>query len=336
MLLAWQMSTIDQVADFRLFRAVVLGEGQRSQFIENSQLVPPIPPATAEPIQGTVLYTTTDSGAASGERYIYQIEVIGNDGAVLTSGVADSPPAGAGIDLEICDPTRTQPTSTPTATLTPVVFPTATHTATRTHTPTWTPTPTITPTPTWTLTPLPADTSTPLPTPTFTPTPTSTPEPATETPSPTFTITPTFTPNIQQPTAEFVPAPETGGFDNPPSQEIATDTPTLEPPPPPPQPIAALLAQTDSAAETGAPASKEDAIPENSPAADAASADAAMADTAMADTLGSEVQISDFPARLLPRGQANLFRYALFGVAGLAFLGAFGFLLAGVGFMRRG
>lgn len=335
-MLAWRMSTVDKVADFRLYRAVMVGEGQRTQFIESSLLLPPIPPATAQPIQATIRYTTTDSGAVDGTRYVYKLEVIGNDDTLLGSREADSPPAGSAADPEICDPTRTQPTATPTVTLTPVVFPTSTPTPTSTATPPWTPTPTVTPTPTWTLTPLPADTATPLPTETWTPPPTNTPEPATETPSPTFTITPTFTPNIQQPTAENGVTTEGGGGENPAvpaSQNVPPDTPTPEPPPeptPPPQEeiegIALLRALPGDEAESSALASTEDPFSDSSlPDADAASE----------SSLQREVQVNDFRPRLVPRGQANLIRYALFGLAGLAFLGAFGFLLAGIGLGRR-
>ena len=337
MLLAWQMSTVDTVASFRLFRAVVVGEGQRTQFIESSLLLPPIPPATAQPIQATIRYTTTDSGAVDGTQYVYKLEVVGNDDTLLDSREADSPPTGSAADPEICDPTRTQPTATPTRTLTPVVFPTSTPTPSRTATPTWTPTPTITLTPTWTWTPLPADTATPIPTGTWTPTPTNTPVPATETPTPTFTVTPTFTPNIQQPTAETEFVPVIGGNENPPppSQEVPPDTPTPEPPPqptPPPQeeiePFAVLRSLPGGEPEVGAPASAEDAAQEISLAE-------AEAEATSGESLRAEVRVNDFRPRLLPQGQANLFRYALFGLAGLAFLGAFGFLLAGIGLGRR-
>lgn len=339
LLLAWGMSTVDKVADFRLFRAVVVGEGQRTQFIKSSLLLPPIPPATAQPIQATIRYTTTDSGAVDGTRYVYKLEVIGNDDTLLDSREADSPPPGSAADPEICDPTGTQPTATPTVTLTPVIFPTSTPTPTPTATPPWTPTPTITLTPTWTWTPLPADTATPLPTETWTPTPTETPLPATETPSPTFTVTPTFTPNIQQPTAEPVFVPVIGGGDNPPPSQdpppnTDPDTPTPEPPPeptPPPQeeiePFPALRSLPGGEPEAGDLASAENAAQEIS---------LAETDAATVDRLQSEVAVGDFRPTLLPRGRATLFRYALFGLAGLAFLGAFGFLLAGIGWGKRG
>lgn len=334
LLLAWQMSTVDKVADFRLFRAVVVGEGQRTQFIESSLLLPPIPPATAQPIQATIRYTTTDRGAVDGTQYVYKLEVIGNDDTLLDSREADSPPAGSVADPEICDPTRTQPTATPTLTLTPVVFPTSTPTPTRTATPTWTPTPTITLTPTWTWTPLPADTATPIPTGTWTPTPTNTPEPATETPTPTFTVTPTFTPNIQQPTAEAEFVPIIGGGENPPppSQDAPPDTPTPEPPPEPTPPVqeevepfAALRSLPGDEPEASEPANAKESAQDNS---------LAEADAASEESLPGEVRVNDFRPRLLPRGQADLFRYGLFGLAGLAFLGAFGFLLAGIGLGR--
>ncbi len=332
LLLAWQMSTVDKVADFRLSRAVVLGEAQRSQYIESNLLQPPIPPATAQPIQATIRYTTTDNGTLNGTGYVYQLEVIGKDGTVLVSQEAQSPPSGDAADPEICDPTRTQPTATPTKTLTPVVFPTSTGTATRTATPTWTPTSTPTPTPTWTLTPLPGDTATPFPTGTWTPTPSNTPEPATETPSPTFTVTPTFTPNIQQPTAEPVPASASGGGESLPvaaSQDapLATPTPEASPEPTfPPQAeavaFAALLSLPGGEPEASDLTSSEDAPQNNS---------LSETETPSGDTLQSEIAVNDFQPRLLPRGQADLFRYALFGLTGLAFLGAIGFLLAGFG-----
>jgi len=45
-------------------------------------------------------------------------------------------------------------------------------------------------------------------------------------------------------------------------------------------------------------------------------------------------RVVDFRQRLIPSSRANLFRYALFGVAGLAFVGALVFLAAGIGLMR--
>ncbi len=45
-------------------------------------------------------------------------------------------------------------------------------------------------------------------------------------------------------------------------------------------------------------------------------------------------RVADFRQRLIPSSRANLFRYALFGVAGLAFVGALAFLAAGIGLMR--
>jgi len=80
--------------------------------------------------------------------------------------------------------------------------------------------------------------------------------------------------------------------------------------------------------EVGAPASAEDAVQEMSLAE-------AEAEATSGESLRAEVRVNDFRPRLLPQGQANLFRYALFGLAGLAFLGAFGFLLAGIGLGRR-
>lgn len=84
--------------------------------------------------------------------------------------------------------------------------------------------------------------------------------------------------------------------------------------------------QPDSEAKSSALASGEEPFPDNSLAEGSAASGYA---------LRSEVQMNDFQVRLLPRGRANLFRYALFGLAGLAFLGAFGFLLAGIGLGRR-
>ena len=53
------------------------------------------------------------------------------------------------------------------------------------------------------------------------------------------------------------------------------------------------------------------------------------------ESLAVRVGVDDFRPRLIPSSRANLFRYALFGVAGLGFLGALAFLLAGIGFVRR-
>ncbi|MBI3958985.1 MAG: hypothetical protein HY328_09255 [Chloroflexi bacterium] len=331
MLLAWRIGQPTNVADFSFFRAVVISPTLQSGFIPNDQLQPPIPPPTTETFDSSVYYTTSDTGIESGKSYVYRLDVIGQSGQTLRSVTVQSPPPGAAADDEICDPNRTSPTATPTHTITPIVFPTSTGTPAHTPTPTWTPTATITPTPTWTFTPLPADTNTPPPTETFTPIPTETPVPPTETPSPTFTITPTFTPDIQPPTPEQsdIQPPQ------PPDQQaLPPDTPTPEPPPDPAQqqfdgqPTPTPPGLEEPAGDEAQPrtmdfAPEVQAVPEELPV------------VAEEESLTVRVGVDDFRPRLLPGSRANLFRYALFGVAGLGFLGALAFLLAGVGMGRR-
>jgi len=334
MLLAWRIGQPVDVAEFALARAVVIDPTTHTGPIPNSRLQPPIPSPTSQAFDDGVRYTTTDTGVESGQSYVYYLDVIGRSGQILYSVTAQSPAPGAAPDDRICDPTR--PTPTPTVTLTPVVFPTSTNTPTRTPTPTWTWTPTITPTPTWTPTPLPTNTHTPIPTNTFTPMPTATPVPYTPTPSPTFTLTPTFTPDIRPPTA--APTPETQ--DAQPSDPNASppDTPTT---PPTPSPAKQQIdAPTPTASPTQPPAGGHDSAP--TAPAENGSAPAQNQDAAVEIASGGrsapgavQVAVDDFRPRLIPRSRASLFRMALWGVAGLAFLAALGFLLAGIASGRR-
>ena len=341
MLLSWHINQPTEVANFVLARAVETAPNQYSGYIENNKLTPPIEPPTLQTLDNSLRYTTTDTGVEANKSYVYQLDVISHSGTTLYTQTADSPLPGAASDPEICDPNRTSATATPTPSFTPIIFPTSTNTPPHTVTPTWTPTPTVTPTPTWTLTPLPSATNTPPPTETSTPIPTDTPLPATETPSPTFTITPTFTPDIQTPT------PEQNGGENPPAQpsetpigeipEIPTETPTPELPAmdaPAPAQATPLAGEGESA-----PPSDAQAV-DGEEAADPLSADengGEVEEIAMqaAAVEAAPVEMDEFRPRLLPRSRASLFRYGLYGVAGLAFVGALGFLLAGIGLIRK-
>lgn len=53
------------------------------------------------------------------------------------------------------------------------------------------------------------------------------------------------------------------------------------------------------------------------------------------ESLPVYVAATDYRPRLLPGSRAGLFRYALFGVAGLAFFGALLFLVAGIGVRKE-
>lgn len=321
------MSTADAVAGFSLVRAEVLGEGLRGPFVESSTLRPPIPAATLQPIQGSLLYTTTDSSAAGNTRYVYRLDVLGAEISVIERETADSPPIGDAPRLSICDPTSTTPTVTPTHTVTPVVFPTITPTSSRTPTPTWTPTPTITPTPTWTPTGLPTPTATASSTSTYVASPPDTPGPATDTPVPTATITPTNTPDIQPPTSQANGAPETNASDPPPPDpEQPTLTPTPEPSPTP------TLSPAPQATDTPTPTP--------TPTQATAAGDEAFSLEELVAAVEEELAedpptASEFRPRLIPQGQARLLRFGLLGVAGLGLLGALAFLLAGIGLRRR-
>ncbi len=333
MLLAWRINRPTNVADFSFIfaRAVVISPTLQSGFIANDQLLPPIPLPATETFTNSVLYTTSDTGVKSTESYKYRLDVLGQSDQTLRRVEVQSPPPGATADDEICDPNRTSPTATPTHTITPIVFPTATFTPPHTPTPTWTPTASKTPTPTWTLTPLPADTNTPPPTPTFTTTPTNTPVPPTETASPTFTITPTSTPDIQPPT------PAQGDIQSqpPPDQQgVVVETPTPDP----------ALQQFDGQPTPTPPGLAEPAdavpvpalmafIPDIQPEAPAVAEELPV--VAEQEAQGVGVGVDDFRPRLIPSSRATLFRFALFGVAGLGFVGALAFLLAGIAGIRR-
>lgn len=345
--LGWLVERPDGTASFALFRAEVLSttDNTHTPFIPNKDLRPSIPPATSQEFTDSQRHLTLDSGTETGKSYIYKLNVVSAAGAVLFSLTTDSPGPSIPPDPDLCDPTRSDP-PTPTATQTAIALPTASHTPTRTPTATWTWTPTITPTSTWTPTPLPADTATPRPTPTETPLPSNTPEPPTDTPSPTFTITPTASPDIQQPTATETPfgTPESSDpapppvQDTPPSQDAPPDPPTPEPTPE----LAPRLLTAPEFTPTARPA--EPATPGEEEIALLAKAEEEAPDIASAQVTAGEapaarpvqaVRVGDFRAQLIPASRANLFRYALFGVAGLGFAGALVFLLASIGFRRQ-
>ena len=99
------------------------------------------------------------------------------------------------------------------------------------------------------------------------------------------------------------------------------------------------VAEMQSPAEEG-PQQRLMAVPDGAQPAQKALAiaeEAAIEEAVVEETeeLPVRVGVNDFRPRLIPSSRASLFRYALFGVAGLGFLGALAFLLAGIGAVRR-